>query len=31
MAYYLKDLPFTEEGKKLKLSDEDRERFRLEV
>lgn len=29
MAYYLKDLPFTEEGKKLKLSDEDRERFRL--
>ncbi len=29
MAYYLKDLPFTEEGKMLKLSDEDRERFRL--
>lgn len=29
MAYYLKDLPFTEEGKKLKLSDEDRKRFRL--
>lgn len=29
MAYYLKDLSFTEEGKKLKLSDEDRERFRL--
>lgn len=29
MAYYLKDLPFTEEGKKLNLSDEDRERFRL--
>lgn len=29
MAYYLKDLPFTEEGKKLNLSDEDKERFRL--
>ena len=29
MAYYLKDLPFTEEGKKLNLSDEDRKRFRM--
>ncbi len=29
MAYYLKNLPFTEEGKKLNLSNEDRDRFRL--